>query len=970
MKNLIKHLAFSFILISLFLLFTGEAKASQLSGAEFSWTCVGKDSFMVTVVIYQNCSGTPIGTPNIPIRCLTTGQSFTTLAIAKPTPVDITPFCPSGCSQCSNSGCTFAYGVQKYVCTKLAVLSSAISCCKVSMSFQECCRPPSITTGASSQNFYTDAELDRCVSPCDHSPRFTNPPITIICEAQDFVFNHGIVDDNVDSSGGLLDSLFFEWTQPMTGSTTFTPWTGQYAYDHPIYYWGFKNAALPSPRGFFLDRNTGDIRFRPMKVEQTVMCIKVSQWRRINGKMTNIGFVKRDLHIIVISCPNNNQPSLSYPYYKGVYAGDTVKFQITTYDADQDDTLNISWNNVIQGANWTDNSGTVKHPMGNLIWVPGKAQISAIPYMFTATVQDEKCPLNGRATRSYQIVVSPKPEGKLRFLQTSCDTFLLEAYDLENVKSLKWYANNMLLSSENPYSFHVSKSDKYIIKLELLGELSPVYVYDTIDLSGFIDANLPADTVLCKGDSISIHSSVLHAQGTVKYKWSNGDTASSIQLPPLYNDTVIYLEVQDTVYCHTDSMLIKIDQFDVTISQDNIPCPGFSSVLRVTPFFDEGQQVKTYYWLDLSCSCSKGFDDSIQIYEKGIFTCKLVNELGCSVTDTFVAKYHDKPQITLSTIPDKCLNEADFSLYDFALPTGGKWYGQDTAVVENNVFLLSKATAKPYMIFYKYIEYPTGCINSDKITFNVKDYPKINVLKEISSCDEDRLIDLFDYVSPAGGVWNTSHPGVVNTHFFNPHLAASSSLKLSYRIDSTNGCSNTLLLDYNINPAPKVDFTVDSVQGYPPLKVNFSNLSSISSGPLAYLWYFGDGDSSFLENPAHTYQTHGKYDVRLIAISDSLCMAENNKPAFVEVFNAIADDPADKTIRIYPNPAQDNVYIESCRELEEVVMYNSLGEKVMEIKAGHNNKLVIDCSLLPSGLYLMNVFVIDGHVKVFQLISE
>jgi len=947
-----------------------EVRASHLLGADLSWTCVGKDSFLVTVVIYRDCNGIPLGTPHIPIRCIGTGQTINTLSITKPAPIDITPLCESSCTRCQSTSCSFPYGIEKYVCTKLAVLSGAGSCCKVSLVYQECCRNGTITTGAANANFYVDAEMDRCVSPCYNSPRFTNPPLAIICESQDFVFNNGVVDDNVDSNGGLMDSIAYEWTQPMTGSGSYTTWTGQYAYDHPVFYWGFKNANLPFPRGFHLNKSNGDISFRPMKVEQTVMSIKVSQWRKINGQMTNIGFIKRDLQIAVISCSSNRPPFLSGQNYKEVYAGDTVSFEFSTNDGDTDNILNISWNNAIASANWSDNNGSVSHPTGYLSWCPGKEKISTIPYLFTVTVKDNNCPVSGNAIKGFQILVSPKASGKLRFQQTSCDTFLLEAYDLENVRSINWYVNQKRLSSINPFPFHINKADKYVITLELLGKGSPIYLYDTIDLTGFIDANLPADTVLCKGDSIGIHSNVLHAQGTVKYKWSTGDTASFIQLPPLYNDTVIYLEVQDSVFCHTDSMLIKVDQFNLSVTQDQITCPGVPSLLKASPLFDEGQAVTSFYWFDISCSCPKGYDSTLSVYQSGTFVCSVVNNFGCTAADTVKALFYSKPDIIFSSIADKCLNEADFSLVPYSYPKGGYWNSQEQGLVSNDTFLISKATVNEYMLLYSYTDTLTGCSNTDKTTVKVKDFPKINVLKEISYCDEDRLIDLFNHVAPAGGVWNTSHPGVVNTHFFNPHQAASSSLKLSYRIDSTNGCSNTLLLDYNINPAPKVDFTVDSLQGYPPLMVNFSNLSSISSGSLAYLWYFGDGDSSFLENPAHTYQTHGKYDVRLIAISDSFCLAENNKAAFVEVFNAIADDPADKTIRIYPNPVQNKVYIESSRELEEVVMYNSLGEKVMEIKAGHNNKLIIDCSFLPSGLYLMNVIVRDGSAKVFKLISE
>ena len=47
--------------------------------------------------------------------------------------------------------------------------------------------------------------------------------------------------------------------------------------------------------------------------------------------------------------------------------------------------------------------------------------------------------------------------------------------------------------------------------------------------------------------------------------------------------------------------------------------------------------------------------------------------------------------------------------------------------------------------------------------------------------------------------------------------------------------------------------------------VNFQNESS---GATDYKWYFGDGDSSILENPSHTYSDTGKFTVTLISYNN------------------------------------------------------------------------------------------------------
>ena len=52
-----------------------------------------------------------------------------------------------------------------------------------------------------------------------------------------------------------------------------------------------------------------------------------------------------------------------------------------------------------------------------------------------------------------------------------------------------------------------------------------------------------------------------------------------------------------------------------------------------------------------------------------------------------------------------------------------------------------------------------------------------------------------------------------------------------------------------------------------PATINFTNQTNAAS---AYTWYFGDGSSSTVSNPAHTYTANGIYSVKLVATSLSL----------------------------------------------------------------------------------------------------
>jgi PKD repeat protein len=74
--------------------------------------------------------------------------------------------------------------------------------------------------------------------------------------------------------------------------------------------------------------------------------------------------------------------------------------------------------------------------------------------------------------------------------------------------------------------------------------------------------------------------------------------------------------------------------------------------------------------------------------------------------------------------------------------------------------------------------------------------------------------------------------------------------------------SDTITIDVttSTNQAPNADFTY-VVQGF---AVYFTDASSDPDGDMVtYYWEFGDGTSSTLENPDHTYSDHGSYTVNL-----------------------------------------------------------------------------------------------------------
>lgn len=83
-----------------------------------------------------------------------------------------------------------------------------------------------------------------------------------------------------------------------------------------------------------------------------------------------------------------------------------------------------------------------------------------------------------------------------------------------------------------------------------------------------------------------------------------------------------------------------------------------------------------------------------------------------------------------------------------------------------------------------------------------------------------------------------------------------------------------------VGVSPKADFSATPTSGNIPMIVQFTDLSR--GKPTNWLWNFGDGQTSRLQNPTHIYYTAGTYNVYLTA-SNAYGSSDATKTAYVTV---------------------------------------------------------------------------------------
>lgn len=126
---------------------------------------------------------------------------------------------------------------------------------------------------------------------------------------------------------------------------------------------------------------------------------------------------------------------------------------------------------------------------------------------------------------------------------------------------------------------------------------------------------------------------------------------------------------------------------------------------------------------------------------------------------------------------------------------------------------------------------------------------------------------------------------------------------------------------------------------------------------ISYLWDFGDGNTSTMQNPQHTYAADGTYLVCLTVTtacgSDSTC--SNVNVLFVGIEDELASN-----VQLYPNPASDQLFVALDLDAEQDItlnVYNAVGHKVRSVALGtvRTDKVGFDLSNLANGTYLMEV---------------
>jgi gliding motility-associated-like protein len=121
-------------------------------------------------------------------------------------------------------------------------------------------------------------------------------------------------------------------------------------------------------------------------------------------------------------------------------------------------------------------------------------------------------------------------------------------------------------------------------------------------------------------------------------------------------------------------------------------------------------------------------------------------------------------------------------------------------------------------------------------------------------------------------------------------------------IKNAGGADSVVKQDFiTVYANPVADFKATDSVGCFPFKINFTDKSAATGATInKWQWDFGDGNTSTLQNPQHTYLNSGNYTVTLKIVTDKGCTQTFSKEQYIKINSGVKtqfSDSGDKNCK-------------------------------------------------------------------------
>ncbi len=837
------------LLIQLFIFEHGYSE--HIVGGELSYKCIGNSNYIITLKLYRDCngSGALFDNPTTITILNDSGKVEKTININFP-----------GSNIIPNNTYSLCLTAPPNICVEEAIFIATVNLPRVpggyTLVYQRCCRNNSVlniknpaSTGAS----YVATVPDSLMAPCNSSPVFKEFPPTVICVNEPMVFDHSAKDPDGDSltysffnpfAGGNITTVY-----PVPASPPPFPLVSflGYTYTNPI------GGTIP----LTIDPKTGLLKGTPNTIGQFIVGVAVKEYRK--GVLLSTHY--RDFQLNVVQC---------IQITKALFTPGTPVCK--------DKVINFT-NNSAGGKYYHWDFGTIESNDTSNLFSPSFTYKKAGTYTVRLTLNKG---MTCESSDSMKITINPIPDSNPVSNSPVCagDSLKLAANREEDATYLWGGPLGFLSDKQNPVISNTAEqnSGDYSLIISING-CSSMPATTRVTVQPIPSVTASSNSPACIGHSIQLFANTIPG---ASFSWRNSKGfTSTLQNPVInnitLNDADVYTVTTTANGCFGGPASATVD---VLPSPPSLQLSNNSPICSGSPLLFSASNVSNgiFNWAGPNNFSSSSQNPIIPVAlfsDSGTYSAT-VTVNGCpSLPATTEAVIHFAPTPAFTVTPSViCPGAATVITYtgdgnsgnDFLWSYGAETLtgiGSHTAYFNNPGVVTIALT----------VSAPKCPPNTSSQILLVDSIPAVDFASTDLGCAP--LPVIFQNKTRNGKTYNWDFGDGNKSKEENPfHSYSPGTFSVKLTATNTTGCIDSIIKPdlIDVIPNPVASFTQ-----YPPVSrayefsesnFKFTNHSRFSTN---YTWFFGDGDSSQIFSPEHSYRDTGNFTVTLVAYGDIGC---------------------------------------------------------------------------------------------------
>ncbi|MEN9913340.1 MAG: hypothetical protein RL528_50, partial [Bacteroidota bacterium] len=496
-----------------------------------------------------------------------------------------------------------------------------------------------------------------------------------------------------------------------------------------------------------------------------------------------------------------------------------------------------------------------------------------------------------------------------------------------------------------------------------------------------INSFLTSNDTICSGAisvlTVNASSGVFNGGVTLLYNWDpNVGITNSVSVSPIittqYNITVV-----GQYGCSTsDSLMVNVNlnllSPEINLSPDSVNICQGTIIPTVDLVASSNTPGTIYSWSSSNGTQITSTNDSLTINVGNNTVTYIISGIdpisGCSSSAQSTIYVRPRPNVNLtSQLTNVCVNGS-------VILTTQVTNTQGTPISQYSFDYNPAASNSQTVIYnplltgnvYVNVTSPYGCMRNDSLMITIDSTlisPTITLAASFNLlCSNNlapiELIAISDAISPNYS-WTPNFISQNNDTIID---TPQNSTNYSVTVTDQNGCSAVSLTTVLVSQSPVASFTSTLL---PALNISFTSTSTNATN---YLWDFGDGTISAIENPIHEYLIPGTYLVTLITTTSEGC--SDTIINEIQVYGMDGLNELSSNYIIYPNPTNGIFVIKNINQLNGKISLSTSSGTIILKQDLTNIETQVDLTNFDFGIYFIHITNDFGGSSTYRIIKK